>query len=351
MHVRHRSRSVAGTGVLAALLAVGVGAVVAPGAASAPVAASGPVAGSRGAGGSGSTAVAPPALTAPAGPAAGDPVLDPPYPHSAAATARAVAPMAAPVVAGARVAAAVRAATRPATRLSLTVRPRAGSLALTAVLARAASGARLGRRTLAVWTRTGDTGRWRLTRHLRTDGRGVAVAQLADAPLLQVTLRFAGDSTHAPAASVLIVPRPGPATALDPRLVAALATARTAARRAGLSLVLNSGFRSWAKQQSMYDAAVRRYGSARVARRWVLPPQESTHVRGLAADLGTPAAAAWLTVHGARYGLCRAYGNEPWHFEYRPDWVAAYGGRCPAVVPVPGDPAPLSPLPHVAVIF
>src|SRR3954467_9597547 len=91
MKVQHRSRLAAGTGVLAALLAVGVGAVVAPGAASAPVAASGPVAGSRGAGGSGSTAVAPPALTAPAGPAAGDPVLDPPYPHSA--TARAVAPM------------------------------------------------------------------------------------------------------------------------------------------------------------------------------------------------------------------------------------------------------------------
>src|SRR3954470_11173379 len=276
MKVQHRSRLAAGTGVLAALLAVGVGAVVAPGAASAPVA-------------------SPVTVAVPGGSA----VDDPAYPHSAAATARTVAPaVVAPVVAGAGVAGAVRAVARPATRLSLTVRPRGGAFALTAVLARAASGARLGRRTLAVWTRTTDTGRWRLVQRLRTDGRGVAVARLADTPQLQVTLRFAGDSTHAPAASVMLVPRPGPAKALDPRLVAALGKAGAAARRAGLTLVLNSGFRSWAKQQQqLYDAAVRQYGSARVARRWVLPPQESTHVRGLAADIGMPAAATGPPVH------------------------------------------------------
>jgi D-alanyl-D-alanine carboxypeptidase len=95
---------------------------------------------------------------------------------------------------------------------------------------------------------------------------------------------------------------------------------------------------------------VRRYGSDRAARRWVLPPQESTHVRGLAVDLGTPSAAAWLAVHGAPFALCRAYADEAWHFEYRPDWVAAVGGRCPRPVATPGDPDPLSPAPRVPVL-
>ena len=328
MHVQRRSRLVVGSGVLGALVAVGVGVLVAPGAASA--ARIGTATGT----GDASTAVA-----------------DPGYPHPAAARVHALATRTAPLGAGARDAGGVRVSARPATRLGLTVRPTGGVLVVTAVLARASTGARLGGRTVAVWTRTGDRGRWQLARSLRTPASGVAVTRLTDRPLLQVTLRFAGDGTHAPAASVLIVPKPGPVTALDRRLVAALGSARTAARRVGLTLVVNSGFRSWATQQRMYDAAVVRYGSARVARRWVLPPQESTHVRGLAADIGTPAAAAWLAGHGARYGLCRAYGNEPWHLEYRPDWVAAFGGRCPAVVPVPGDPAPLSPLPHVAVVF
>ena len=31
--------------------------------------------------------------------------------------------------------------------------------------------------------------------------------------------------------------------------------------------------------------------------------------------------------HGAEYGLCQIYGNEPWHFELRPD---AIGHGCPA---------------------
>ena len=74
-------------------------------------------------------------------------------------------------------------------------------------------------------------------------------------------------------------------------------------------------------------------------------------MRGLAADIGTPATAAWLSRHGAAFGLCRAYGDEPWHFEYRPDWIAASPGRCPAPVPLPGDPGPLSPTPRVAVFF
>ena len=43
-------------------------------------------------------------------------------------------------------------------------------------------------------------------------------------------------------------------------------------------------------------------------------------------------AATWLSTHGAAYGLCRIYGNEPWHYELRPE---AVDHGCP---PVYADP-------------
>ena len=61
-----------------------------------------------------------------------------------------------------------------------------------------------------------------------------------------------------------------------------------------------------------------KYGSPEAAARWVAPPDRSQHVAGDAVDLGRDAA-SWLAVNGARYGLCRVYGNEPWHYELRPD--------------------------------
>ncbi len=247
-----------------------------------------------------------------------------------------------------RAAAAPRVARTP-TRLALTLTPgkrRSDPLALVGVLRRD-DGERLAGRLVVVHARQGDTGTWRRVVRLRASSRGVVRHALPRTPDLQVTLRFAGDTRYGPAASVLLSPDPT-AQGLSPALVRAVGSARTAARRAGLTLVVNSGYRSRAKQQALYDAAVRQYGSARAARRWVLPPAESTHVRGLAVDVGTPATAAWLAQRGARWGLCRTYANEPWHFEYRPDWVKAFGA-CPAPVAKPGDPAPLSPWPRVPV--
>jgi hypothetical protein len=55
-------------------------------------------------------------------------------------------------------------------------------------------------------------------------------------------------------------------------------------------------------------------------------------VSGDAVDIGPSSAATWLSEHGAAYGLCRTYGNEPWHFELRPD---AIDRGCP---PVYADP-------------
>jgi hypothetical protein len=58
----------------------------------------------------------------------------------------------------------------------------------------------------------------------------------------------------------------------------------------------------------------------------VATPATSAHVSGDAIDIGSDAA-GWLSRHGAAYGLCPTYANEPWHYELRPG-AAASG--CPA---------------------
>jgi hypothetical protein len=117
-------------------------------------------------------------------------------------------------------------------------------------------------------------------------------------------------------------------TNLDPALLDALRTAATAALDDGVELHVNSGWRSAAEQERLLDEAVAEYGSEKEARRWVATPQTSAHVSGDAVDLGPTAAASWLARHGAAYGLCPVYRNEPWHFELRQG--AALSG-CPAM--------------------
>jgi D-alanyl-D-alanine carboxypeptidase len=106
---------------------------------------------------------------------------------------------------------------------------------------------------------------------------------------------------------------------LDPGLLGALRRAATDAAPAGAAFVVDSGWRSPAYQQQLLDAAISKYGSERAAARWVAPPDTSAHASGDAVDIGPSAATAWLSEHGAAYGLCRTYANEPWHYELRPD--------------------------------
>jgi D-alanyl-D-alanine carboxypeptidase len=105
---------------------------------------------------------------------------------------------------------------------------------------------------------------------------------------------------------------------LDPALLGAL---RRAATDGGVELLVDSGWRSAAYQAQLLREAVSRYGSYQEAARWVATPRTSAHVSGDAVDMA-PSGAAWLSAHGAAYGLCRIYGNEPWHFELRPDAIA-----------------------------
>ena len=84
---------------------------------------------------------------------------------------------------------------------------------------------------------------------------------------------------------------------------------------------VDSGWRSPEYQEQLLREAVLKYGSEAEASRWVATPHTSAHVSGDAVDIGPSHATAWLSEHGATYGLCRIYGNEPWHYELRPDAV------------------------------
>ena len=119
---------------------------------------------------------------------------------------------------------------------------------------------------------------------------------------------------------------------LDPALLGALRQAATDAAHVGVQFFVDSGWRSPAYQEELLRQAVLKYGSEDEAARWVATPSTSAHVSGDAADIGRSDATAWLSEHGAEYGLCQIYSNEPWHYELRP---AAVDHGCP---PMYADP-------------
>lgn len=112
--------------------------------------------------------------------------------------------------------------------------------------------------------------------------------------------------------------------------------AKVAAKLNGHTLAITSGYRSLAQQQILFDRAVKRNGSIAAATKWVLPPEKSNHPWGLAIDINYRVggakgkkAAAWLEKNGYKYGLCRRYDNEWWHFEP----LVAPGQKCPKMEP------------------
>jgi hypothetical protein len=119
---------------------------------------------------------------------------------------------------------------------------------------------------------------------------------------------------------------------LDSALLGALRQAATDAADDGVEFFVDSGWRSPAYQEQLLHEAVSEYGSEEEAARWVATPSTSAHVAGDAVDIGPSDAAAWLSEHGATFGLCQIYGNEPWHYELRPE---AIDHGCP---PMYADP-------------
>ena len=119
---------------------------------------------------------------------------------------------------------------------------------------------------------------------------------------------------------------------LDSDLLGALRRAATAAAGDGDEFYVDSGWRSPEYQEQLLREAVSKYGSEEEAARWVATAERSAHVSGDAVDIGHSDATAWLSEHGAEYGLCQTYSNEPWHYELRPE---AIDHGCP---PMYADP-------------
>jgi D-alanyl-D-alanine carboxypeptidase len=113
---------------------------------------------------------------------------------------------------------------------------------------------------------------------------------------------------------------------LDPDLLQALREAATDAADEGVEFLVHSGWRSPEYQDQLLRDAISEYGSEEEAARWVATAETSAHVSGDAVDIERSDATAWLSAHGAEYGLCQIYRNESWHYELRPQ---AIEGGCP----------------------
>ena len=119
---------------------------------------------------------------------------------------------------------------------------------------------------------------------------------------------------------------------VDYQLMFRFKAAQAAAKKEGQVLYIASGFRTLARQKFLFAQAVKKYGSEKEASNWVAPPLKSHHPWGTALDINypdEPVGAGWLEVHGWKFGLCRVFKNEWWHFEP----VIAPGWKCPALVP------------------
>jgi D-alanyl-D-alanine dipeptidase len=120
--------------------------------------------------------------------------------------------------------------------------------------------------------------------------------------------------------------------ALRPEMLRRFRAARAAARQEGVRIQITSGYRSLVYQALLFKRSVRRNGPNQ---KWVLPPRLSEHPWGTAIDInykaGKKSGAKWVEVNGYKWGLCRAYGNEWWHFEP----LTAPGNPCPPMRPTP----------------
>lgn len=116
--------------------------------------------------------------------------------------------------------------------------------------------------------------------------------------------------------------RPGDTANLDDQFSQGLAGLIQASPYEGLGL--QSAYRSNERQTELFQNAVRKYGSAGAARRWVAPPGGSQHNHGKAADLSYNGRSLkhapkevidWVHKNAKAYGLHFPMSHEPWHIE------------------------------------
>lgn len=129
---------------------------------------------------------------------------------------------------------------------------------------------------------------------------------------------------------------------MRPDVAVAFDRMAAAAAHAGLTLVVNSGFRSDAEQAALF--------AAHPDPTWVAPPGHSLHRCATELDLGPESAYGWLAANASRFGFVQRYAWEAWHYGYdRPpapcseagnavgasggDGSLASGGGLPSFVP------------------
>ena len=81
-----------------------------------------------------------------------------------------------------------------------------------------------------------------------------------------------------------------------------------AARRAGIDLVVVSGFRSDAEQAELF--------ARHPDPRWVAPPGHSLHRCATELDLGPSSGYGWLAANASRFGFAQRYSWEAWHYGF-----------------------------------
>ncbi len=129
---------------------------------------------------------------------------------------------------------------------------------------------------------------------------------------------------------------------MRPDVAAAFDEMAAAASHAGITLVVNSGFRSDAEQAALY--------AEKPDPQWVAPPGRSLHRCATELDLGPDSADGWLAANAGRFGFLQRYSWEPWHYGYTKgpppcsaagDAVGAggSGGGDGAMAGVPGLPS------------
>ena len=157
--------------------------------------------------------------------------------------------------------------------------------------------------------------------------------------------------SHVPTGLVRItaaaVPSKRGAYLLKREAATALASLFAAARaEAGVGFTINSAYRSFRAQVTLYAATIAAKGAA-YARRYTAIPGHSEHQLGTAVDLRQgnralgPIGRGWLGANAYRFGFVRSYtaavgltcyASEPWHWRYvGPD--LAYEIACSGQVP------------------
>ncbi len=95
---------------------------------------------------------------------------------------------------------------------------------------------------------------------------------------------------------------------MRPDVAAAFDRMAAAAAGAGLTLVINSGFRSDAEQAALF--------AAHPDPTWVAPPGHSLHRCATELDLGPESAYGWLAANATRFGFVQRYSWEAWHYGF-----------------------------------